>query len=119
MKIYFLIPLFSLVFSPQCTSGKNCPFNQGFCNGGTCECLEGYKTLYDKSLPLEQQTYCNYQQINHFIPLVLELIPGLGHLYVGKYIQCLIKVFLFASAFLSSYYLGKQFQIPKYVKGFN
>ena len=118
MKIYFLIPLFSLVISQQCVPGKNCPFNQGFCNGGTCECLEGYKTLYDKSLPLEQQTYCNYEQINHYVPLVLEFIPGLGHFYCGKYIQAAIKVILFVSWVSSAIYLHRELKIPKFVTSF-
>ena len=118
MKIYFLIPLFSLVISQQCVPGKNCPFNQGFCNGGTCECLEGYKTLYDKSLPLEQQTFCNYEQINHFVPLILEIIPGLGHFYCGKYIQGAIKLILFVSLLSSAIYLHKELKIPKFVCSF-
>ena len=118
MKIYFLIPLFSLVISQQCVPGKNCPFNQGFCNGGTCECLEGYRTLYDKSLPLEQQTFCNYEQINHFVPLILEIIPGLGHFYCGKYIQGAIKLILFVSLLSSAIYLHKELQIPKFVCSF-
>ena len=88
------------------------------CNGGTCECLEGYKTLYDKSLPLEQQTYCNYEQINHYVPLVLEFIPGLGHFYCGKYIQAAIKVILFVSWVSSAIYLHRELKIPKFVTSF-
>ena len=118
MKLYLLIPLFSLVFSQQCVPGKNCPFNQGFCNGGTCECLEGYKTFYNKALPFDQQTYCNYQQINHFIPLILEIVPGLGHFYVGKYIQGAIKLILFVSWLSSALYLKKELQIPGFVKSY-
>ena len=118
MKLYLLIPLFSLVFSQQCVPGKNCPFNQGFCNGGTCECLEGYKTFYNKALPFDQQTYCNYQQINHFIPLILEIAPGLGHFYVGKYIQGAIKLILFVLGLWSAIYLHKELKIPKFVTSF-
>ena len=118
MKLYLLIPLFSLVFSQQCVPGKNCPFNQGFCNGGTCECLEGYKTFYNKALPFDQQTYCNYQQINHFIPLILEIAPGLGHFYVGKYIQGAIKLILLVLWLSSAIYLHKELQIPKFVTSF-
>ena len=118
MKLYLLIPLFSLVFSQQCVPGKNCPFNQGFCNGGTCECLEGYKTFYNKALPFDQQTYCNYQQINHFIPLILEFVPGLGHFYVGKYIQGAIKLILFVSWLSSALYLKKELKIPDFVKSY-
>ena len=93
MKVYLLLTLISLAVSQQCTAGTNCPLNQGFCLGGTCECLDGFRTYYDKSLPLEQQIFCNYKQINHFIPLVLEFFPaiGLGHFYIGKYILGFIK----------------------------
>ena len=118
MKLYLLIPLFSLVFSQQCVPGKNCPFNQGFCNGGTCECLEGYKTFYNKALPLDQQTYCNYQQINHFIPLILEFVPGLGHFYVGNYIRGAIKLILLVLWLSSAIYLHKELQIPGFVKSY-
>ena len=117
MKIYLLLPLISLVISQQCTAGANCPFNQGFCSGGTCQCLEGYRTFYDKSLPLEQQVYCNYQQINHYIPLVLEacFLFGLGHFYIGKYILGFVKLFLEFSAIGSSFYLYREFRVPNYV----
>ena len=118
MKLYLLIPLFSLVLSQQCVPGKNCPFNQGFCNGGTCECLEGYKTFYNKALPFDQQTYCNYQQINHFIPLILEIAPGLGHFYVGNYIRGAIKLILFVLWLWSAIYLHKELKIPKFVTSF-
>ena len=120
MKIYFLIPLFSLVISQQCMAGKNCPLNQGICTGETCQCLEGYKTVLDKSLPLEQQIYCNYKQVNHFIPLVLEFCPaiGLGHFYAGKYIQGLIKLFLGVTCISAMIYLHKELKIPSYIETF-
>ena len=118
MKLYLLLPLISLVISQQCTAGTNCPLNQGFCSGGTCQCLEGYRTFYDKSLPMEQQVYCNYKQINHFIPLVLEFcfLGGFGHFYVGKYILGFVKLFLEVSAFGASFYLYKEFRVPDYVE---
>ena len=114
MKLYLLLPLISLVISQQCTAGTNCPLNQGFCSGGTCQCLEGYRTFYDKSLPMEQQVYCNYKQINHFIPLVLEFcfLGGLGHFYVGKYILGFVKLFLEVSAIGTCFYLYIEFRVP-------
>ena len=118
MKIYLLLTLVSLAVSQQCTAGTNCPLNQGFCLGGTCECLDGFRTYYDKSLPLEQQIFCNYKQINHFIPLVLEFFPaiGLGHFYIGKYILGFIKLFLGVSAVGTSLYLFKKITVPSYVE---
>ena len=120
MKIYLMIPLFSLIVSQQCIAGTNCPFNQGFCSGGTCQCLEGYKTFYDKSLPVEKQIFCNYQQTNHFIPLVLEFFPpiGLGHFYIGRYIHGCIKLILAVTFVCTSFYLYKELRIPSYVKAF-
>ena len=50
MKIYLLISLISLVASQQCKEGTNCPLNQGFCSGRTCQCFDEYRTFYDKSL---------------------------------------------------------------------
>ena len=120
MKIYLLIPLFSLVISQQCIAGQNCPLNQGICSGETCQCLEGYRTFIDKSLPLEQQTYCNYKQVNHFIPLVLEFFPaiGLGHFYAGKYIQGFIKLILAVTWIWAMFYLHKELNIPDFVESF-
>ena len=114
MKLYLLLPLISLVISQQCTAGTNCPLNQGFCSGGTCQCLEGYRTFYDKSLPMEQQVYCNYKQINHFIPLVLEFcfLGGLGHFYVGKYILGFVKLFLEVSAIGTCFYHYRELRVP-------
>ena len=56
-----IISIFSSIFSQQCIFGKNCPFNQGICLGDTCECLDGYKTLYNPKLTVDQQIYCNYK----------------------------------------------------------
>ena len=118
MKIYLILLLFAFTISQQCIPGTNCPLNQGICSGGACQCLEGYRTFYNKALPLEQQIYCNYQQINHFIPLALELIPGigLGHFYIGRYWLGIIKLCL-AITFLScNFYLYKELKVPSYVE---
>ena len=118
MKIYLIISLFALTISQQCITGKNCPLNQGICVGGTCQCLNGYKTLFNNALSLEQQIFCNYQQINHFIPLALELIPGigLGHFYIGRYWLGIIKLCLAITFVSCSIYLYNELKIPSYVE---
>ena len=118
MKIYLIISLFSLAISQQCIAGTNCPFNQGICVGGACQCLDGFKTFYDKSLTQEQQIFCNYKQINHFIPLVLEFIPGigLGHFYIGRYWLGVIKLCLAITFVSCSLYLYKELKVPSYVE---
>ena len=119
MKLLIILSLFAFILSQQnCIQGTNCPLNQGVCIADMCECLEGYRTFYNKALPVDQQIFCNYQQINHFIPLALEFIPGigLGHLYIGRYWQGIIKLCL-AVIFLScNFYLYKELQVPSYVE---
>ena len=116
MKIYLIISLFALTISQQCIEGKNCPLNQGICVGGTCQCLNGYKTLFNNALSLEQQIFCNYQQINHFIPLALELIPGigLGHFYIGRYWLGIIKLCLAITFICSIKYIHNELKLPSY-----
>ena len=116
MDLYLLLSVFSLVFSQQCIVGSNCPYNQGICVGNTCECLDGYKNFFDPALPPEQQIYCNYQQISHFYPLILEFfLPGIGHFYVGKYWFGLIKLCLALTFVLSSFYLYKTIKVASYI----
>ena len=116
IKLVFALSLLSFAYSQQCIQGTNCPLNQGICNGNTCECLEGFQTFYNKNLPLDQQIYCNYQQINHFYPLILELfLPGIGHLYVGKYFFAIAKILLVIIFVSSSYYLYKELKIPDFI----
>ena len=119
MKLFLILSLFSFILSQQCISGKNCPFNQGLCLADICECLAGYKTLNNPKLAPEQQIYCNYKQINHLIPLILELFfPGIGHFYVGKYWFGLIKLIL-ALVFLGlCYYIYSEMRIPSYIETF-
>ena len=116
MKIYLIISLFALTISQQCITGTNCPLNQGICVGGTCQCLNGYKTLFNNALPLEKQIFCNYQQINHFIPLTLELIPGigLGHFYIGRYWLGIIKLCLAITFICSIKYIHDELRLPSY-----
>ena len=117
MNLYLLLTLFSLVFSQQCIVGSNCPYNQGICVGNTCQCLDGYKNFFNPALLPEQQIYCNYQQINHYYPLLLELFPtSLGHFYVGKYWFGLIKLCLAITFVSTSLYLYKKLQVASYIK---
>ena len=118
MKIFLIIALFALTISQQCIAGTNCPLNQGICVGGACQCLDGYKTLLNKALPQEEQIFCNYKQINHFIPLTLEFIPGigLGHFYIGRYWLGIIKLIL-ALTFISCIkYIHDEFRFDSYVE---
>ena len=119
IKLVFVLSLLSFAYSQQCIQGTNCPLNQGICNGNTCECLEGFQTFYSKNLPLDQQIYCNYQQINHFYPLILEIfLPGIGHFYASKYFFGCAKLILVITFVSTSYYLYKVFRIPDYIESF-
>ena len=112
-KIILFTTLFSLVIDQQCIFGQNCPYNRGFCIDTRCECIEGYWSLMDKSLPPEKQIYCNYEQTNLYFPLFLEFVlPSLGHLYVGKYFFAIIKLFFFVTSFGTGFYLYGDLQIP-------
>ena len=117
MNILIILSLFSFIFSQECILDKNCPFNQGFCMGATCECLDGYKTLFDPKFAQNEQIYCNYKQKHHLIALVLEMVlPGIGHFYVAHIWLGLIKLLLCLGAVGSSYYLFKEIKIPGYIE---
>ena len=117
MKIFIIIPLFSFILSQECIMGKNCPFNQGLCNGGKCECFDGYRTYFDPKLALTEQIYCNYKQRHHLIALVLEaFIPSTGHFYTAHYYLGLIKLLLLLSAVGSSLYLYHEIRMPSYIE---
>ena len=115
-RIIFLISLFSLVSDQECIFGINCPYNQGICVDMKCECIEGYWSLMDKSLPPEKQTFCNYKQTNLYLPLVLEFfLPGIGHIYIGKYWFATVKIILFITSVVTGYYLYGSIQIPNFI----
>ena len=117
IKLLIILPLLSLAFSQECVIGKNCPYNQGICIGTQCECLDGYRTVYDPKLLQTQQIFCNYAQKHHMIALVLEIfLPSIGHFYVGKYWFGLIKLLLGVTFACSSYYLYKELKMPSYIK---
>ena len=115
-KIILFVILFSLVIDQQCVFGQNCPYNKGFCVDTKCECIEGFWSFMDKSLPPEKQIFCNYEQINLYIPLFFEfLLPSLGHFYVGKYFFGIIKLILLAMCFGAGAYLYGSVQLPNFV----
>ena len=114
LNILLNISLFIFSNSQQCILGTNCPYNQGICVADSCNCYKGYYTLLDESLPIDQQIYCNYRQISQYTPIIIEIIlPGFGHLYVGKYWMALIKISLLLTFLYSSYYLYHEFRFPE------
>ena len=113
--MYFALLNFS--FEQQCVLGGNCPFNQGECVGTACNCLNGFYSLLDPQKPAEQQIYCNYEQINVYAPLIMELfLPSFGHFYVGNYLLGTAKISIILVYLITSYYLYNTFKIPKYIK---
>ena len=118
MKLLIILSLFAFILSQQnCIQGTNCPLNQGVCIADMCECLEGYRTFYNKALPVDQQIFCNYQQINHYYPLILEVfLPGFGHFYVGKYFFGTIKLLLAIGFISSSIYLYHEIKVANFIK---
>ena len=98
----------------QCIYGQNCPYGQGTCiDNFFCKCNEGYYSFKDKTLPPGQpQTYCNYEQISHYQPAILECVL-LGHFSVGHYWLGTIKVLLLVTFLSITYYRFGEFQLPK------
>ena len=98
----------------QCIYGQNCPYGQGTCiDNFFCKSNEGYYSFKDKTLPPGQpQTYCNYEQISHYQPAILEFVL-LGHFSVGHYWLGTIKVLLFVTYLSIVYYRKKEIQLPK------
>ena len=80
--------------SNLCIQGDNCPYYQGVCNLGVCECLPGYQTFITKDTT--QTIYCNYAQTSRWIPFFLELIiPSLGLFYLRRFFHAFLKLALF------------------------
>ena len=108
--------IYSLQQQLQCTLGQNCPLNQGMCVGDFCQCLDGFYSLLDPNLLPYQQIYCNYEQINVYKPLIMEIfLPSLGHFYVGKYWIGLIKLILLITYFTCSYLIYGYFGVPRFI----
>ena len=113
-KSYLIfLSIIVLTFEQQCIIGTNCPFNQGVCSANDCNCLKGYQTLFDKSIPIDQQVFCNYKQISVYAPLIFEIfLPSVGHFMVGKYWFGLIKL-TFIIIFISTcLYLYQKLRVP-------
>jgi hypothetical protein len=116
LKIFLYVALLNLSFEQQCVLGGNCPFNQGECVGTTCNCLSGFYSLLDPQKPVEQQIYCNYEQINVYAPIILELfLPSFGHFYVGNYLIGFLKISILLTYLFTSYYLYNTIKMPKYI----
>ena len=115
LKILLFLSLLLLSYQQQqCIYGQNCPYDRGVCmEDFYCKCNEGFYSFIDKTLPPDQpQTYCNYEQISHYQPLILEFVL-LGHFSVGHYWIGAFKVFLFLLYASLTYYLKADFELPK------
>ena len=117
IKIILILSLFTFSLQQyQCVLGKNCPLNQGMCIGDFCKCLDGFYSLLDPNLFADQQIYCNYEQINVYIPLLLEMfLPSIGHFYAGKYWIGSLKLLLLIMHVSTSLILFGYIGVPKFV----
>lgn len=116
VNIILLLSLFTLSLEQQCVLGKNCPLNQGMCVGDFCKCLDGFYSLLDPNLLADQQIYCNYEQINVYIPLIMEIfLPSIGHFYTGKYWLGTLKLLLLITYISTSLILFGTCGVPRYV----
>ena len=117
IKIILILSTFTLSLQQfQCVLGANCPFNQGMCRGDFCKCLDGFYSLLDPNLLADQQIYCNYEQINVYIPLILEMfLPSIGHFYAGKYWLGTLKLLLLIMHVSTSLILFGYIGVPKFV----
>jgi len=121
-QFYIKIILISslLIYSLQqqltCTLGQNCPLNQGMCVGDFCKCLDGFYSLLDPKLLPDQQIFCNYEQINVYKPLIMEIfLPSIGHFYVGKYWLGLLKLILLITYISCSYLIYGYLGVPRFI----
>ena len=115
LKFLLLFLLFNVSLE-QCVQGGNCPYDQGTCMGGFCKCLDGFYSLVNTSLLPEQQIFCNYEQINVYIPLVLEMcLPSIGHFYVENYWLGALKLLLLASFITTSFLKFGFIGVPTFV----
>ena len=116
IKCLIYLSILTLSYEQQCILGKNCPYNQGICVSNICNCLSGYQTLLDPSLPTDQQIFCNYQKISQYTPLILEIFfPSIGHFIVGKYWMGLLKLALLIVFLSSSLYLYQTLKLPSFI----
>ena len=92
--IILCLNLNSIKTATICIQGENCPNKQGFCIQNECVCVYRFQTL----LEIQNTTspkYCNYQQKNRIIPLILEfLFPPIGLFYLGRIKHAILKIIL-------------------------
>ena len=102
LKYLFVFILFYLniaTINTVCIQGENCPNGQGFCIQSECVCSYGFTTFGDNTT--NNPIYCNYRQINRFIPLILEFFfPSIGLFYLGRIFHGLVKLILGISSFV-------------------
>ena len=113
IKILLYLSLVILSYEQLCIAGKNCPLDQGDCVADVCKCKNGFTNLIDKSIPVDQQIYCNYAQTSHFKVLILELCGlGIGHFSIGNYWIGLLKLLLGITYFTTQYLYYHNFELP-------
>ena len=101
-----LLSLIKIAIS-NCIKGENCPINQGTCIKDKCVCGKLYATLPGKNNKIT--TFCNYEKINRFKPLILEFFfPSVGHFFVKKYILGSIKLSLIIIVTITFIYNSNQ-----------
>ena len=108
MKKIFLIiisffSLFKILLS-NCIPNQNCLKERGECIDDICECYEQFWTLKPNKENKLPNMFCNYERRSRFLPLILEFfLPGLGHIFMKKYILGIIKFILCFSTTLFFY----------------
>ena len=119
IKILLYLSLVILSYEQLCIAGKNCPLDQGDCVADVCKCKNGFTNLIDKSIPVDQQIYCNYAQKSHLFILIME-IPGvgIGHFLIGNYWIGLLKLLLGITYFTTQYFYYGNFELPAIIQLF-
>ena len=114
IKILLCLSLVILSYEQLCITGKNCPLEQGDCIVNVCKCKDGFKNLIDKSIPVDQQVYCNYAQKSHFLILIIEFLgTGIGHFLIGNYWLGLFKLLLITVYFSTRFHIFGDFKPPE------
>ena len=112
-KLFLLIIffyLFYLISSQNCNPRTNCRRRNGRCINDICECNYGFATFLKPNS--KQIIYCNYEQIDNWVPFILEIfLPSTGHFYVGNFILGFSKFGLLLIPFITLS-IGLCFIIP-------
>ena len=101
-----IISFFSLfkILKSNCIPNQNCLKERGECIDDICECYEQFWTLKPNKENKLPNMFCNYERRSRFLPLILEFfLPGLGHIFMKKYILGIIKFILCFSTTLLFY----------------